>query len=64
MPTPTASSERNLSEMTAPELSTSASSDESLLARYRSGDGPAFETLYARHRQGLYRFLLGLSGKA
>ena len=50
--------------MTAPELSTSASNDESLLARYRSGDGAAFETLYARHRQGLYRFLLGLSGKA
>ncbi|MEO6677249.1 MAG: RNA polymerase sigma factor [Pseudomonas sp.] len=51
--------------MTAPELSPDdASSDESLLARYRSGDGPAFENLYARHRQGLYRFLLGLSGKA
>jgi RNA polymerase sigma-70 factor (ECF subfamily) len=45
--------------MSAPE-----SSDESLLARYRAGDGPAFEILYARHRQGLYRFLLGLSGKS
>ena len=45
--------------MSAPE-----SSDESLLARYRSGDGPAFEILYARHRHGLYRFLLGLSGKS
>ncbi|WP_238156163.1 MULTISPECIES: RNA polymerase sigma factor [Pseudomonas] len=44
--------------------SPAASSDESLLARYREGDGAAFETLYARHRQGLYRFLLGLSGKA
>ncbi|MBD9442054.1 RNA polymerase sigma factor [Pseudomonas sp. PDM04] len=41
----------------------SALSDEALLARYRAGDGPAFEILYARHRQGLYRFLLGLSGK-
>ncbi|WP_240789106.1 RNA polymerase sigma factor [Pseudomonas kribbensis] len=39
------------------------SSDESLLARYREGDGQAFEILYARHRQSLYRFLLGLSGK-
>ncbi|WP_248738748.1 RNA polymerase sigma factor [Pseudomonas sp. MWU12-2029] len=39
------------------------SSDESLLARYREGDGKAFEILYARHRQSLYRFLLGLSGK-
>ncbi|WP_185036753.1 RNA polymerase sigma factor [Pseudomonas fluorescens] len=44
--------------------SSTASSDESLLARYRAGDGAAFEILYARHRQGLYRFLLGLSGKA
>jgi RNA polymerase sigma-70 factor (ECF subfamily) len=40
-----------------------ASSDETLLARYREGDGAAFEILYARHRQSLYRFLLGLSGK-
>ncbi|MGN8346594.1 RNA polymerase sigma factor [Pseudomonas sp. SMV71] len=39
-------------------------SDESLLARYRHGDGAAFEALYARHRQGLYRFLLSLSNKA
>ncbi|WP_227235556.1 RNA polymerase sigma factor [Pseudomonas sp. IAC-BECa141] len=39
------------------------SSDESLLARYREGDNKAFEILYARHRQSLYRFLLGLSGK-
>jgi RNA polymerase sigma-70 factor (ECF subfamily) len=37
--------------------------DEALLARYRAGAGPAFEILYARHRLGLYRFLLGLSGK-
>jgi RNA polymerase sigma-70 factor (ECF subfamily) len=40
-----------------------ASSDEALLARYRTGDAAAFEVLYERHRQGLYRFLLGLSGK-
>lgn len=46
----------------APDCS-SASSDDALLARYREGDGAAFEILYARHRQGLYRFLLGLSGK-
>ncbi|WP_445181321.1 RNA polymerase sigma factor [Pseudomonas sp. McL0111] len=49
--------------MFAPADSPAASSDESLLARYREGDGVAFEILYARHRQGLYRFLLGLSGK-
>ncbi|WP_418951577.1 RNA polymerase sigma factor [Pseudomonas monsensis] len=46
----------------APDRS-STSSDDALLARYREGDGAAFEILYARHRQGLYRFLLGLSGK-
>ena len=46
----------------APDRS-SASSDDALLARYREGDGAAFEILYARHRQGLYRFLIGLSGK-
>ena len=39
-------------------------SDESLLARYRDGDGASFEALYARHRQGLYRFLMSLSNKA
>ena len=39
-------------------------SDESLLARYRTGDAGAFEVLYTRHRQGLYRFLLSLSNKA
>lgn len=33
-------------------------SDEALLARYRTGDSAAFEALYARHRQGLYRFLV------
>ena len=39
-------------------------SDEALLARYRNGDGASFEALYARHRQGLYRFLVSLSNKA
>jgi RNA polymerase sigma factor (sigma-70 family) len=53
-----------ISQLFAPANSLDASSDESLLTRYREGDGAAFEILYARHRQGLYRFLLGLSGKA
>jgi RNA polymerase sigma-70 factor, ECF subfamily len=35
-----------------------ATSDESLMCRYRDGDAPAFETLYARHRAPLYRYLL------
>ncbi|MBP1127155.1 MULTISPECIES: RNA polymerase sigma factor [Pseudomonas] len=39
-------------------------SDESLLVRYRTGDAAAFEALYARHRQGLYRFLVALCNKA
>ena len=52
-----------ISQLFASPDSPTASSDESLLARYREGDGAAFEILYARHRQGLYRFLLGLSGK-
>ena len=50
-----------ISQLFASADSSTASSDESLLARYREGDGAAFEILYARHRQGLYRFLLGLS---
>ena len=52
-----------ISQLFAPASSSEASSDEALLARYREGDGAAFEILYARHRQGLYRFLLGSSGK-
>ncbi len=52
-----------ISQLFASADSLEASSDESLLARYREGDGKAFEILYARHRQSLYRFLFGLSGK-
>lgn len=33
-------------------------SDESLMQAYARGDVAAFESLYARHRGGLYRFLL------
>ncbi len=33
-------------------------SDESLISRYFGGEMPAFETLYARYRAPLYRFLL------
>lgn len=38
--------------MDAPEA------DETLMSRYRDGDAGAFETLYQRHRGGLYRFVL------
>src|SRR3954454_2018102 len=32
--------------------------DEELMLAYRAGDAAAFETLYARHRARLYRFVL------
>ena len=32
--------------------------DSALMLRYRDGDGKAFEVLYGRHRQQLFRFLL------
>ncbi|MFJ3156085.1 RNA polymerase sigma factor [Pseudomonas protegens] len=50
--------------MSAAQSTSDASSDETLLARYRAGDPAAFEVLYQRHRQGLYRFVLSLCGKA
>ncbi|MGH8661698.1 MAG: RNA polymerase sigma factor [Burkholderiales bacterium] len=34
------------------------SSDEELMLRYRDGDAGAFDQLYARHKGGLYRYLL------
>jgi RNA polymerase sigma-70 factor, ECF subfamily len=33
-------------------------SDEALMLRYRDGDAGAFDALYARHRGGVYRYLL------
>jgi len=32
--------------------------DESLMLRYQTGDAAAFDQLYARHRGGLFRFIL------
>ena len=32
-------------------------SDESLMLRYADGDAHAFETLYGRHKDALYRFV-------
>lgn len=34
------------------------SSDEELMLGYRDGDASAFDSLYARHKGGLYRYLL------
>jgi RNA polymerase sigma-70 factor (ECF subfamily) len=39
-----------------------ADSDEALMLAYRDGDAGAFEELYARHRGGLYRFVLRQCG--
>lgn len=40
-----------------------ADSDEDLMLRYAAGDAPAFERLYARHRGGLFRFILRQCGE-
>jgi RNA polymerase sigma-70 factor (ECF subfamily) len=34
------------------------STDEELMLRYRDGNAEAFDALYARHKGGLYRYLL------
>jgi len=36
--------------------------DSALMLRYRDGDVAAFETLYRRHKDPVYRYLLRLSG--
>jgi RNA polymerase sigma-70 factor (ECF subfamily) len=38
--------------------------DSALMLRYRDGDIGAFETLYGRHKDPVYRYLLRLSGNA
>lgn len=37
---------------------TQEDSDETLMMRYQSGDAGAFDVLYARHRAGLFRFMV------
>jgi RNA polymerase sigma-70 factor (ECF subfamily) len=37
-------------------------SDEELMERYRDGDAAAFDPLYARHRGGVFRYLLRQCG--
>jgi len=43
---------------------TEALEDTALMLRYRDGDAAAFETLYRRHRDSLYRYLLRLSANS
>jgi RNA polymerase sigma-70 factor, ECF subfamily len=38
--------------------------DEDLMLAYAAGNAPAFDTLYARHRGGVYRYLLRHCGNA
>lgn len=44
-------------------MSSDEPDDDMLMAAYARGDAAAFERLYARHRQGLYRFLRRLLGR-
>ena len=44
------------------ESATPAPDDEALMLRYREGDAAAFDSLYQRHRGGLYRYLLRQAG--
>lgn len=41
-----------------------APDDDQLMAAYAAGEAAAFEQLYERHRQGLYRFVRRLLGSA
>ncbi|MEO8847680.1 MAG: RNA polymerase sigma factor [Casimicrobiaceae bacterium] len=44
--------------MSASAGATAETSDEALMLAYVAGDARAFDTLYARHRGGLYRYFL------
>lgn len=46
-----------------PGASAEEESDEDLMLRYAAGDAAAFERLYARHRAGLFRFILRQCGE-
>lgn len=41
---------------------TATADDATLMQRYAGGDAAAFDLLYARHKDSLYRYLLRLSG--
>ncbi|QCO68773.1 RNA polymerase sigma factor [Luteimonas yindakuii] len=49
---------RAVSDAVAQPAGTTEPSDEALMLAYGTGEAAAFERLYARHRQRLYRFLL------
>jgi RNA polymerase sigma-70 factor (ECF subfamily) len=49
--------------MPAPAIA-AAERDEDLMLAYAAGDAAAFETLYARHKGGVYRYVLRQSANA
>jgi RNA polymerase sigma-70 factor (ECF subfamily) len=44
--------------VTLAEMMPDADTDEDLMLRYRDGDAAAFEVLYARHKGGVFRYML------
>ncbi len=54
----TDSGERKWQAYTPALMEAGDSGDEALMLRYAGGDAGAFDELYARHRGGLYRYLL------
>lgn len=46
----------------APAMDRGKPDDGALMLRYRDGDAAAFEMLYRRHKDSVYRYLLRLSG--
>jgi RNA polymerase sigma-70 factor, ECF subfamily len=46
----------------ATDARSTTADDEALMQRYSAGDVRAFETLYRRHKEGLYRYLQHLCG--
>ena len=47
----------------APPMDSSAPDDRALMLRYSEGDVAAFETLYRRHNDAVFRYLLRLCGR-
>ena len=50
-----------VSDVAYPAAMTSEIEDSALMLRYGDGDLAAFDALYRRHKDGLYRYLLRLS---
>ena len=53
-----------MASLSAETAETTAESDEALMLAYAAGRAAAFDALYARHRGGVYRYLLRHSGNA